>query len=84
MLVITVPTRVFQSTHPVRGGTVGAAFTASAPTVFQSTHPVRGGTAKRYPKLTIVTFQSTHPVRGGTSKRRIRKNKIAYFNPPTP
>ena len=35
---------LFQSTHPVRGGTGGrfAEFWAQYP--FQSTHPVRGGT----------------------------------------
>ena len=44
---------VFQSTHPVRGGTIAHAGTAFG-TGFQSTHPVRGGTTPSGAKLIII------------------------------
>ena len=39
---------LFQSTHPVRGGTVAETAAAIEEMIFQSTHPVRGGTATAY------------------------------------
>ena len=38
---------LFQSTHPVRGGTTLYVF-AFTVSIFQSTHPVRGGTVLKY------------------------------------
>ena len=43
-MVDAVGQSLFQSTHPVRGGTFFASFLLLHG-VFQSTHPVRGGTA---------------------------------------
>ena len=64
--IVQVLPAPFQSTHPVRGGTVfpslGYKFT-----LFQSTHPVRGGTASADSRRSTKKFQSTHPVRGGTA-----------------
>ena len=58
-------TNRFQSTHPVRGATVGDS-RAGCCYPFQSTHPVRGATlAGPYDNI-LVKFQSTHPVRGAT------------------
>ena len=60
---------VFQSTHPVRGGTFAPTNSPSF-FIFQSTHPVRGGTLPLDDTLLLpVGFQSTHPVRGGTRRR---------------
>ena len=57
----------FQSTHPVRGGTVTRAEALRHYKEFQSTHPVRGGTTvKPDTENPPKQFQSTHPVRGGT------------------
>ena len=54
---------VFQSTHPVRGGTEIAAFKATMPK-FQSTHPVRGGTRRHRRGLPHAGI-SIHPPRAG-------------------
>ena len=59
---------LFQSTHPVRGGTT-ADFSGHRVGKFQSTHPVRGGTRRCIPiEINEIVFQSTHPVRGGTQR----------------
>ena len=57
---------IFQSTHPVRGGTNG--LTKPAPTSIISIHPPREGWDLRIDVFDRegVKFQSTHPVRGGT------------------
>ena len=54
---------VFQSTHPVRGGTVLKKITP-CPGLFQSTHPVRGGT-KPPPQSGEQRKISIHPPREG-------------------
>ena len=58
---------LFQSTHPVRGGTFPGIIGIGSKLVLQSTHPVRGGTARLSAAVTLLPFQSTHPVRGGTA-----------------
>ena len=55
----------FQSTLPVRGGTLGLTKYVDA-TKFQSTLPVRGGTQLSVFGKDNARFQSTLPVRGGT------------------
>ena len=57
----------FQSTHPVRGGTINN-MDSLTQIVFQSTHPVRGGTRTFFNIGVVAIFQSTHPVRGGTRR----------------
>ena len=55
----------FQSTHPLRGGTLPQSI-QTAQATFQSTHPLRGGTPVRDWWDRPDSFQSTHPLRGGT------------------
>ena len=55
----------FQSTRPVRGGTILVKFIVCI-FLFQSTRPVRGGTTGPSNFSKIFIFQSTRPVRGGT------------------
>ena len=74
---------VFQSTHPVRGGTQ-ANQSPRKKLIFQSTHPVRGGTNRLKRRLSPFAFQSTHPVRGGTSMDSVATSVHGNFNPPTP
>ena len=72
----------FQSTRPVRGGTV-ADGTIRAVWIFQSTRPVRGGTRPgRFPASESL-FQSTRPVRGGTLSpiREYLTSKISIHPP---
>ena len=57
---------LFQSTHPVRGGTGAPLILDRKEAKFQSTHPVRGGTCIPILGNIVLLFQSTHPVRGGT------------------
>ena len=59
---------IFQSTLPVRGGTVSGAVEAHAEELFQSTLPVRGGTISPPVSGQDFIFQSTLPVRGGTDE----------------
>ena len=56
---------IFQSTHPVGGGTTGQRI-SKASVIFQSTHPVGGGTVELETDTAQTRFQSTHPVGGGT------------------
>ena len=57
----------FQSTRPVRGGTLGNDNRGQR-CRFQSTRPVRGGTVMSISwAANCRIFQSTRPVRGGTS-----------------
>ena len=76
--------RRFQSTRPVRGGTISS--TALRTSTSISIHPPRAGrdihnAAKIGLKL---EFQSTRPVRGGTSYRYHDHPPGKYFNPPAP
>ena len=60
------PRKRFQSTRPVRGGTLKIT-TNNIRRAFQSTRPVRGGTATSFQSyMSKNGFQSTRPVRGGT------------------
>ena len=59
-------TKVFQSTHPVRGATKRALAAIIGHIIFQSTHPVRGATGAEIKSADDGGFQSTHPVRGAT------------------
>ena len=55
----------FQSTHPVRGGTIALASASRSGMI--SIHPPRAGWDQAAPAPSMKTgFQSTHPVRGGT------------------
>ena len=72
----------FQSTRPVRGGTLPG-LPASLHTPFQSTRPVRGGTINNTPGLYIIRFQSTRPVRGGTIPAiKAKVNDAISIHPP--
>ena len=76
-------TLIFQSTHPVWGGTSCASEIRSS-AIFQSTHPVWGGTeieadGSDYGNISI------HPPRVGWDlKVRTRRALEDHFNPPTP
>ena len=55
----------FQSTHPVRGGTLIPVGIRIFKGLFQSTHPVRGGTLKNQMQLNSAEAISIHPPREG-------------------
>ena len=74
---------IFQSTHPVRGGTDTG--TGSTPTINISIHPPLTGwdgiLQSALPKQS--RFQSTHPVRGGTfTTRAIKRMFDISIHPP--
>ena len=74
---------IFQSTHPVRGGTLR--LPESLPPLPISIHPPRAGWDRGKPVYTMAinTFQSTHPVRGGTGwTRRCRPAVPISIHPP--
>ena len=75
---------LFQSTHPVRGGTVFMHTLVAMQIEFQSTHPVRGGTMAVLMDAAPY-FISIHPPREGWDRRY---HSVHYrerdFNPPTP
>ena len=56
----------FQSTRPLRGGTIYT-ICYNVKEVFQSTRPLRGGTMIVDKNPAIIEFQSTRPLRGGTA-----------------
>lgn len=56
----------FQSTRPLRGGTLLFRCRIALPS-FQSTRPLRGGTHILLANADQVVFQSTRPLRGGTA-----------------
>ena len=76
---------LFQSTHPVRGGTFLVSVAVSPALI--SIHPPREGW-DMMPLGFIFSpfsFQSTHPVRGGTGDTfKMRMSSVIHFNPPTP
>ena len=76
-------TTTFQSTHPVRGGTV-IQHAHQHVKVFQSTHPVRGGTL-RLQHICNLRQISIHPPREGWDLLQYPASGcFSYFNPPTP
>ena len=67
MLLSVMVVALFQSTHPVGGGTVEQ-FKTDGTWLFQSTHPVGGGTAAAVRFLDLGPI-SIHPPRGGWDLR---------------
>ena len=67
---LAVILRGFQSTRPVRGGTINVQLVMTM--IFISIHPPRAGRDIIYvtDELNDVRFQSTRPMRGGTKRRR--------------
>ena len=62
----TSPTATsFQSTHPVRGATLGVMDVGDS-TVISIHAPREGCDPPRKPSNRLLKFQSTHPVRGAT------------------
>ena len=74
---------LFQSTRPVRGGTI-VLVVGLIIKKFQSTRPVRGGTKKLSYDFIAIAFQSTRPVRGGTRIAAGVEATTTNFNPPAP
>ena len=77
-------TATFQSTHPVRGGTLAHLAIIREAFIFQSTHPVRGGTwfPGRFPSRRHI---SIHPPRAGWDLMILDDLGVERnFNPPTP
>ena len=74
---------LFQSTHPVWGGTIGAKIGIPG-LVFQSTHPVWGGTL--YSEADVLRYIiSIHPPRVGWDDIDANlRTLVEHFNPPTP
>ena len=78
-----MPATKFQSTHPMRGGTVALQKLLGL-SIFQSTHPIRGGT----PLLLAAShpppdFNPPTPYGVGLCSAKCLPD-AAYFNPPTP
>ena len=74
---------IFQSTHPLRGGTPSGGILMEV-FIFQSTHPLRGGTMIG---CFIGYFMgiSIHPPLAGWDLRHCPSvSSWGYFNPPTP
>ena len=69
---------LFQSTHPVRGGTT-ALWQATEGQTFQSTHPVRGGTALPEVHRFIISI-SIHPPREGWDKYLLQKAMSVFIS----
>ena len=68
----------FQSTRPMRGGTILIKSSVIS-AIFQSTRPMRGGTMGSLLKdLGLVVFQSTRPMRGGTKRISIFNSKFIF------
>ena len=74
----------FQSTHPVRGGTLFWHNYRLKTRI--SIHPPRAGWDVSWLNVCVMlsTFQSTHPVRGGTDALTVYAVHVDDFNPPTP
>ena len=64
----------FQSTHPVRGGTLVFSASLEHNTQFQSTHPVRGGTAGRFRNVPHKYYFNP-PTPCGVGRRRGQRQK---------
>ncbi len=76
-------TEKFQSTLPVRGGTLKPSVPA-LPIGFQSTLPVRGGT-RVVVFVSVILVISIHPPRAGRDRiRRCCPPDPQNFNPPSP
>ena len=75
---LPIPIKLFQSTHPVRGGTVQAE--PQSDWAYISIHPPREGWDNMV-SLTVgdlMLFQSTHPVRGGTRVENDTKGGMVF------
>ena len=73
----------FQSTRPVRGGTI-VLVVGLIIKIFQSTRPVRGGTTT-LPTRSYPICISIHPPRAGRDPRTPPRTLTTnYFNPPAP
>ena len=84
LLGLLTPTMIFQSTHPVRGGTRNTGTSSYKSVLFQSTHPVRGGTNGCNNRSDVRRI-SIHPPREGWDLGHIRLLiDMVHFNPPTP
>ena len=82
LLLPSKPDRLFQSTHPVWGGTAHSS-RPPATARFQSTHPVWGGTLSLSLAVSNRIFQSTHPVWGGTfTVSQPTPPKVISIHPP--
>ena len=72
----------FQSTRPLRGGTL-LLRSAWRPALFQSTRPLRGGTNTLRHCNGFDRFQSTRPLRGGTARGLLpRARRRISIHPP--
>ena len=76
-------TRLFQSTHPVRGATA-AVRSISIQLVFQSTHPVRGATADSRLSAAARGISIHAPRAGCDPGDRPGRSHLYHFNPRTP
>ena len=70
---------VFQSTHPVWGGTPSAQFPACGRCYFNPPTPCGVGRCREADPRYIPLFQSTHPVWGGTPDSRWRSWRQKQF-----
>ena len=74
----------FQSTHPVRGGTMRRLIDLSNGSNFNPPTPCGVGLLVGCFFYKRTLFQSTHPVRGGTWTLPMGNMTSTNFNPPTP
>ena len=75
---------IFQSTHPVWGGTTALPNSPVCLSYFNPPTPCGVGLRRTSAGRTKWTFQSTHPVWGGTARMAELRFTSPYFNPPTP
>ena len=75
---------IFQSTHPVWGGT--SCHVSCSPSIpnFNPPTPCGVGLQIAFNFALLCAFQSTHPVWGGTHTIDEQQAEIKHFNPPTP
>ena len=74
---------IFQSTHPVRGGT-GLGCRPAKPFAI-SIHPPREGWDEFHDAEWVRFYISIHPPREGWDASRLSiRVRLCYFNPPTP
>ena len=81
--IARTPSKVFQSTHPLRGATCATSFCVRR-SIFQSTHPLRGATRFGDSVVRIYTISIHAPLAGCDLIKGQLKQLSDNFNPRTP
>ena len=83
-IMMTEAYTVFQSTHLIRGATLGQSLRTSVSRSFQSTHPMWGATADCEVCEEICEISIHAPHTRCDPGRRIEAPALCHFNPRTP